>query len=84
MTIDEIHVAAVKLEKEIEDAPPGAPELAAIATRIGELQNELERARSVQGALVPDSSSPRSADEVSGDYLVDTLRNLLNAASSKR
>lgn len=84
MTIDQIHDAAVNLEKEIEDTPPGAPELAAIVARIGELQGELERARSVLGPLVPDSSSPSSPEKVSGGYLVDMLRNLLEAASLKR
>ena len=84
MTINEIHEAAVRLEKEIEDTPPGAPELAAIVERLGELQGELDRARSVLGPLVPDSSSPPSAAEVSGGYLESTLRNLLEAASSKR
>ncbi len=83
-SIDQIHDEAVTLEKEIEDAPPGAPELAAIVARIAELQGELERTRSVQGPLVPDSSSPPSAAQMSGGYLADTLRSLLKAASSKR
>ena len=83
-SIDQIHDEAVTLEKEIEDAQPGAPELAAIVARIGELQGDLERTISVQGPLVPDASSPPSADQVSGRYLVETLRNLLKAASSKR
>jgi hypothetical protein len=84
MTIDEIHDEAVKLEREIEDTPPGAPELGAIVARIGELRDELERTRSVQGPLVPDSSSPPSSGEVSGAYLADILHNLFEAASAKR
>ena len=84
MTIQELLEAAVKLEQEIEATPVGAPELAAIVARISELQGELERTRSVQGPLVPDSSSPPSPDEVSGARLEDMLRSLLEAASSKR
>jgi hypothetical protein len=84
MTIQEILDAAMKVELEIEATPPGDPGFASMVARIVELQGELERTRSVQGPLVPDSSSPPTSDEVSGAYLEKTLRDLLAAASSKR
>jgi hypothetical protein len=84
MDIQELHEATVALEREIEEAPPGAPELAAVVARIAELQDQLERARSVLGALVPDSSSPKSADEESAIYLERMLRSLMQAATAKR
>ena len=84
MTIDELHDATVAVEREIEDAPPGAPELAAAVARITELQKELERTRGALGPLVPDASSPKSGEEESAVYLERTLRSLMEAATSKR
>lgn len=84
MTIQQILDAAMRVANEIETTPPGAPEFAATVARITQLQEELERTRSVMGPLVPDSSRPPSSDEVSGVYLERTLRDLLKAASSKR
>lgn len=84
MTILELLVAVAALEDEITALPPGAPELAAVIARIGELRGELERTRGGLGPLVPDASSPPSADEQSADQLERSLRSLLSAARSKR
>lgn len=84
MTIQEILTAAMELEQQIETASTGDPELTNVITRISTLQRELQQTRSVQGALIPDSSRPLTADEQSGKDLEDMLRSLLQAASSKR
>ena len=84
MTIKEILDAVVAVEAEIINTPPGAPELAATVARIVDLQGELERTRSALGPLVPDASSPPTADEQSAADLERALGSLLSAANSKR
>jgi hypothetical protein len=84
VTIKDLLDAVAAVEDEIIKTPPGAPELASIVARIVELQGELERTRSVLGPVIPDASSPPSADEKSADDLERALRSLLSAASSKR
>lgn len=84
VTIQEILDAVMTLERDIERARVGSPDLAASIARIGELQGELERVRGMQGPLVPDASSPKSPAEQSVDDLDRALRNLLSAASAKQ
>lgn len=84
MTVDEIHRASVELEREIIELAPASPELAAVVTRIRELQDELERARSTLGPLVPDAASPPSAEESRARALGGGLADLLRAATSKQ
>ena len=84
MTIADILASVMALEKEISDTPVGAPEFGAIVTQIAEIQRELERTRSVQGALVPDASSSKTADEESAIDLERSLRSLMKAAEAKR
>jgi hypothetical protein len=84
MTIDQIHSEVVGLEREITEVAPGSAELGAVTARIRELQDELERARSVLGPLVPDASSPPSLAERTADDLGAALGNLLRAATAKQ
>jgi hypothetical protein len=84
MTIDDIHAAAVEIEREILDLAPAAPELAAVIARIRDLQGELERARATLGPLIPDAASPKSPAEQSADDLTKTLVDLLRAARAKQ
>jgi hypothetical protein len=84
VTIADILASVMALEKEISDTPVGAPEFAAIVTQIADIQRELERTRSVQGPLIPDASSPKTADEESAIYLERSLRSLMKAAEAKR
>jgi hypothetical protein len=84
VTIDEIHDQVVKLEAEISELEPGAPELAAIVARIRELGGQLASARGALGPLVPDASSPPSPAERSAGDLAAALANLLRAATAKQ
>jgi hypothetical protein len=59
-------------------------ELGDVVARIRELQDELERARSVLGPLIPDASSPKSPEEKSADDLATILANLMSAATAKQ
>jgi hypothetical protein len=84
VTLKEILDAVVAVEAEIKTAAPGSPELAAVTTRIADLQGELERTRSTMGPLVPDASTPSNADEKSAINLEHALRSLMTAANAKQ
>jgi hypothetical protein len=83
MTIQQILDEVAELEREITDLPSGAGELPEIQGRISGLLAEVERLRSLQGALVPDASSPETLAEKSVDELEAALRSLRSAATSK-
>lgn len=83
MTIQQILDEVAELEREITDLPSGSSELPEIQGRISDLLAETERLRSLQGALVPDASSPSSLAEKSVDELEAALRSLRSAATSK-
>lgn len=76
--------AVVRLGKEVDEAEPGDPELAAVIPTVKDLQQRLKRARSVMGPLVPDASREPSLDEKSADHLERALSNLLAAAEAKQ
>ena len=76
--------AVVRLGKEVDDAEPGDPELAAVIATVKDLQQRLKRARSVMGPLVPDAKREPSADEKSAAHLERALGNLLSAAEAKQ
>jgi hypothetical protein len=83
MTIDEIHAAVVELQQEIPEIPPGAPEMGSVLARIHELQDELARIRGNYGPLIPDPTSPSSAEQ-SANELAEALRSLQEAATSRQ
>jgi hypothetical protein len=83
MTIQSVLEEVDRLEIKISDAPAGAPELASSVQRIGELQSELEKIRSLQGPLVPNGDAP-TADEKAATGLAAALQSLLEAANLKR
>jgi hypothetical protein len=83
MTIQQILDEVAELEHEITDLPSGSSELPEIQGRISGLLAETERLRGLQGALVPDASSPSSLAEKSVDELEAALRSLRSAATSK-
>ena len=82
--IQQIVDAVRAIEAEIERTPAGAPEYAAIVARIAELERELKRAGAVLGPLIPNASSPKSADEESVVYLGRALQSLMKASEAKR
>lgn len=84
MTIQEILDAVAELERKITDLPPGAPELPQVQDRITQLLGELERMRGVQAPLVPDASSPSTAEQKSVVELEEALESLRSAATSKK
>jgi hypothetical protein len=83
MTIQEIFEAVVNVETEITQREPGDPQLSQTIARVGELQRELDRVRGGMGPLIPDASSPPSAEEKTAAELDKTLCNLMSAAQSK-
>jgi hypothetical protein len=84
MTIQEMLGAVLDLERDIENAPRGASELAAIISRIQALHAELDQIRALQGPLVPDASSPPSLEERTTMELSQALDDLAIAARAKQ
>jgi hypothetical protein len=83
VNIQDILQSVDQLSAEISDAPPGAGELNHLMARIHQLQQEVAKTRSVQGALIPDTSRPPTANEESLAGLDRALRSLLDAVTSK-
>ena len=73
-----------RLTTEVEEAQPGAPELAAVVASVSDLQRRLERVRSVLGPLVPDANREPSLDEETAASLDRALTSLLGTAEAKR
>jgi hypothetical protein len=84
MTIQELLDAVMAVEREIEKAPRGGPELEGIIGRIRELQAEVDRVGGLQGPLVPDAASPKSPEERTTVELGQALDSLMSAAHSKQ
>jgi len=79
-----IHESVVRLGTEVEQAEPGAPELAAVVATVIELQGRLRRVRSVMGPLVPDANREPDFDEETAANLERALTSLRRAAEARQ
>ena len=79
-----IHESVVRLGMEVEEAEPGAPELAAIVATVIALQGQLERVRSVMGPLVLNANRQPDPDEETADNLERALNSLRRAAEERQ
>jgi len=84
MTLDEILRSTMSFEEQIERARTGSPELADVLAGLRALHGELERARGLQGALIPDARRPLTDDQKSGEGLERTITSLMAAARAKQ
>ncbi len=73
-----------RLGTEVEQAEPGAPELAVVVAEVGDLQRRLERVRSVMGPLVPDANREPDVDERAAANLERALSSLRRAAEARQ
>jgi hypothetical protein len=76
--------SVARLGAEVEQAQPGAPELAAVVASVVDLQRRLERVRGVLGPFSPDASREPSLDEKTATELERALASLLSAAESRQ
>ena len=76
--------SVARLGTEVEQAEPGAPELAAVVASVIDLQGRLEQVRSVLGPLVPDANREPSPDEKTADHLEQALTSLRQAAEARQ
>jgi len=76
--------AVARLGAEVEQAQPGDPELAAVVATVNDLQQRLERVRSVLGPLVPDVNREPSHDEKTAANLEQALASLRRAAEARQ
>ena len=76
--------SAQRLGTEVEQAEPGAPELAVVVAEVGDLQRRLERVRSAMGPLVPDANRELDLDEKSAANLERDLSSLRRAAEARQ
>jgi hypothetical protein len=77
--------AVARLGREVEEAEPGAPELAVIVTTVADLQRRLERLRGVMPApFVAGADREPSLDEKTAASLERALASLLQAAEARR
>jgi hypothetical protein len=76
--------SVARLGTEVEEAEPGAPELAAVVATVIDLQGRLERVRSVMGPLIPDANREPDLDEKTGVNLERALASLLRAAKARQ
>ena len=79
-----IHDSVARLGTEVEEAEPGAPELAAIVATVINLQERLRRIRSVMGPLVPDANRQPDLDEETAVNLERALNSLRSAAEQRQ
>jgi hypothetical protein len=76
--------SVARLGTEVEEAEPGAPELAAVIATVDDLQERLERVRSVLGPLMSDANREPSLDERTADDLERALTSLRHAAEARQ
>ena len=76
--------AVARLGAEVEQAQPGAPELAAILASVNDLQGRLERVRGALGPFIPDANREPSANEKTVASLERALASLRQAAEARR
>jgi hypothetical protein len=73
-----------RLGKEVEEAKPGAPELAVVLSTVTELRERLGRVRSVIGSLIPDSNGEPEIEERTAADLERALDGLHRAAEQRQ
>lgn len=73
-----------RLGTKVEQAEPGAPELAAVVAEVGDLQRRLERVRSVLGPLMPDANREPDLNEKAAANLERDLSSLRRAAVARQ
>ena len=73
-----------RLGTQVEQAEPGAPELAAVVAEVGDLQRRLERVRSVLGPLMPDANREPDLNEKAAANLERDLSSLRRAAVARQ
>jgi hypothetical protein len=76
--------SVARLGAEVEEAEPGAPELAVVVATVIDLQRRLERVRSVMGPLIPGANRELSLDEKTAASLEQALASLLSAAEARQ
>jgi hypothetical protein len=75
---------AARLEKEVEEAEPGDPELAVVVLTVNDLQRRLQGVRSVMGPLIDGPNREPSLQEKAAADLTSALGSLLRAAQDKQ
>ena len=76
--------SVARMGTEVEEAEPGAPELAAVVATVKDLQGRLRRVRSVMVPLVPDANRQPDPDEETAANLERALDSLLRAAEQRQ
>jgi hypothetical protein len=76
--------SVARLGTEVDEAEPGAPELAAVVATVIELQKRLRRVRSVMGPLIPDANRQPDLDEKTAANLERALSSLRRRAEARQ
>ena len=73
-----------RLGKEVEEAEPGAPELAVVLSTVTDLEERLRRVRGAIGSLIPDSNGQPEIEERTADDLERALDGLRRATQERQ
>ena len=76
--------SVARLGREVEQAQPGAPELAAVVASVTDLEGRLGRVRDALGPFIPDANREPSANEKTVANLARALASLRQAAEARR
>lgn len=76
--------SVTRLGAEVEQAEPGAPELAAVLAQVKELQGRLERVRGGFGTLIPAADGQLELEEKTALHVERALDGLRRATEARQ
>jgi hypothetical protein len=76
--------SVARLGTEVEEAEPGAPELAVVVATVIDLQERLRRVRSVMGPFIASANREPELDEKTAASLERALDSLRRAAEERQ